>query len=274
MILKNSLTADSGSTKTEWRYVATDGRSYIYRTDGVNPYYQTREEIVRQIELQLLPHLSHYPTVIRFYGAGCSPEKAPIVQEALHTLFPSADISVGSDMLGAARLTCGNEPGIVCILGTGSNSCYYNGSSIVHNVSPLGYILGDEGSGAVLGKILVGDVLKKQLPADLCEAFLHRFDVTPAALIEHVYRRPFPNRYLAQFAVFYGEHPESDELNLLLHDAFSAFVRRNLLQYKDVTQLPIHFVGSIAYHYADVLRKVLAEYNLQAATIRKTLFQQ
>jgi len=181
---------------------------------------------------------------------------------------------VGSDMLGAARLTCGNEPGIVCILGTGSNSCYYNGSSIVHNVSPLGYILGDEGSGAVLGKILVGDVLKIQLPADLCEAFLHRFDVTPASLIEHVYRRPFPNRYLAQFAVFYGEHPESDELNLLLHDAFSAFVRRNLLQYKDVTQLPIHFVGSIAYHYADVLRKVLAEYNLQAATIRKTLFQQ
>ncbi len=274
MVLKNSLTADGGSTKTEWRYVTADGRSYVYRTDGVNPYYQTREEIVRQIEQQLLPHLSHFPTVIRFYGAGCSPEKAPVVQEALRTLFPSADISVGSDMLGAARLTCGNEPGIVCIMGTGSNSCYYNGSSIAQNVSPLGYILGDEGSGAVLGKILVGDVLKKQLPADLCDAFFKRFDVTPASLMEHVYRRSFPNRYLAQFAVFYGEHPEREELKVLLHDAFSAFVRRNLLQYEGVNRLPIHFVGSIAYYYAEVLREVLAEHNLQATSIRKTLFEQ
>jgi N-acetylglucosamine kinase-like BadF-type ATPase len=134
--------------------------------------------------------------------------------------------------------------------------------------------LGDEGSGAVLGKLLVGDVLKKQLPAELCEAFLKRFDLTPASLMEHVYRRPFPNRYLAQFAVFYGEHPDSPELNLLLHDAFSAFVRRNLLQYEGVNRLPIHFVGSIAYHYADVLRVVLEEHNLQAASIRKTLFEQ
>ena len=274
MLAKNILIADSGSTKTEWRYVTADGRSYLYRTDGVNPYYQTRDEIVRQIETQLLPYLSNFPDIVHFYGAGCSIDKAPIVQDALRTLFPAADIEVGSDLLGAARLTCGAEPGIVCILGTGSNSCHYNGASIQHNVSPLGYILGDEGSGAVLGKLLVGDVLKKQLSEELCTTFMKRFNVTPATLMEHVYKRPFPNRYLAQFAVFYAEHPEEQQLKDLLYTAFNAFVQRNLLQYEAVHKLPIHFVGSIAYHYADTLKEVLAQHNLKATTIRKTLFEQ
>ena len=271
---RSILTADSGSTKTEWHYVGADGQAHVYSTDGINPYYQTSAEIVRQVETQLLPYLSQFPTVIRFYGAGCSPEKAPIVKNALQTLFPSAQIEVGSDLLGAARITCGTQPGIVGILGTGSNSCYYDGTSIKQNISPLGYILGDEGSGAVLGKLLVGDVLKNQLPEELKKAFLQRFQVTPADIIEQVYRRPFPNRYLAKFSVFYAEHPESSELQALLKQSFDAFVRRNLLQYPEVTHLPLHFVGSIAFHYADVLKEVLAEHGLTATTIRKTLFAQ
>lgn len=269
---RNTLTADSGSTKTAWRYVASDGRSYVYQTDGINPYYQSREDIVRQVETQLLPRLSQFPTVIRFYGAGCSVDKAPVVQSALQTLFPSASVEVGSDLLGAARITCGSQPGIVCILGTGSNSCYYNGNAIQQNVSPLGYIIGDEGSGAVLGKMLVGDVLKNQLPEAISKAFFERFQVTASEIIEHVYKKPFPNRYLAQFAVFYAEHPECEELQNLLKMSFDAFVRRNLLQYDELRHLPLHFVGSVAYHYVETLKEVLANYELTPTTVQRTLF--
>ena len=176
------LLADSGSTKTDW--CVADGAAEICRiaTHGTNPFFQSADEIAQEVDGGLLPQLGNRPIEqIRFYGAGCAfPDKIAVIRDVLAARFTAADIEVGSDMLAAARALCGRNAGIACILGTGSNSCLYDGTEITANVSPLGFILGDEGSGAVLGRTLVGDCLKNQLPTGLREKFLSRFGLTPA----------------------------------------------------------------------------------------------
>ena len=204
-------------------------------------------------------------TAIHFYGAGCTPQQIPMMKRLLEEVFPSArTVEVAGDMLGAARALCGNHPGIVCILGTGSNSCYYDGERIVSNVSPLGYILGDEGSGAYLGKRLVGDCLKGQLPDRLCRRFLERFQLTPADIIEQVYRRPLANRFLASLSCFLGENRQEPEIHALLVECFSAFVRRNLLSYPAGE---LYCTGSIAYYYATELQEAAAAFGLRVERI-------
>lgn len=187
------LIADSGSTKTEW-CLADQGRPVrTVVTAGTNPYFQTREEIAGEIRGALLPALrGERIDAIYFYGAGCAfPEKNRIVEEAITPYIP-APIEVYSDLMAAARALCGSRPGIACILGTGSNSCLYDGTEITEHISPLGFILGDEGSGAVLGKLLVGDCLKRQLPAPLVQKFMDQYELTPALLLERVYKQSFP----------------------------------------------------------------------------------
>ena len=194
------LIADSGSTKTDWCI----GSSFTIQTKGINPFHQSEEVIQQILTNELLPQMPEEVLIdaIYFYGAGCTPEKSPIIQRTLSHCFPQCTIEVNSDLLGAARALCGKSPGIACILGTGSNSCFYDGQQITSNVSPLGYILGDEGSGAVLGKRLVGDCLKKQLPEHICHSFLDTFGLTPAQIIEKVYRQPQANRFLASLTPF------------------------------------------------------------------------
>ncbi|MGL5318340.1 MAG: ATPase, partial [Bacteroidales bacterium] len=167
------LIADSGSTKTSWALVDQGGMVFEYSTLGINPFFQTSEEIHEDINKNLYPKIKQITVdEIFFYGAGCAlPEKKEIVASVLREFYPNAVVYVESDLLGAARSLCKNTPGIACILGTGSNSCFYNGESIVKNVSPLGYILGDEGSGAVLGKLFVADCLKNQMPARIVDRF-------------------------------------------------------------------------------------------------------
>ena len=249
------LIADSGSTKTDW-CVAEDGK-VLRRTkaDGINPVFQTDEELcdaTRDVARQLE---DIRPEAIHFYGAGCIPTQTERVKCALKQAFTGAeDVEAGSDMLGAARGLCGHQAGIACILGTGSNSCFYDGENIVANVSPLGFILGDEGSGAVLGRLLVGALLKNQLTPGLKEAFLAQYALTPADIIERVYRRPLPNRFLASLSPFLAEHLEDAGVHQLVLDAFRDFLRRNVMQY-DWQAHDVHFCGSIAWHY----KKILAE---------------
>ena len=164
-------------------------------------------------------------------------------------------------MLGAARGLCGHEKGIVCILGTGSNSCFYDGEEIVSNVSPLGFILGDEGSGAVLGKLLVGDILKNQLPAQLKEEFLKQFDLTAPEIIDRVYRQPYPNRFLASLSPFLAQHLVEPGIRTIVLNSFIAFIRRNVMQY-DYTQYPVRFIGSVAYCYKEILQEAAKETGL------------
>ncbi|MBO7554218.1 MAG: ATPase [Bacteroidaceae bacterium] len=251
------LIADSGSTKTDWCLM--DGSTVMKRikTKGINPFFETEKEIEYELSNALVPKIPRGTKIeaIHFFGAGCTPEKSPILARALMMqVSDEARVEVCSDMVGAARALCGNEPGIVCILGTGSNSCEYDGKKIVKNVSPLGFILGDEGSGAVLGKILIGDLLKNQLGEELKEKFLTQFHLTTAEIIDRVYRQPFPNRFLASLQPFLEENLDNEAIFYLVMEAFSHFIARNVMQY-DYQHLPVHFTGSVAYAYRKVLEK-------------------
>ena len=275
------LIADSGSTKTDWCLRKDSEDLLNFTTQGINPFHQSLQAITDILNKEVLPSLAGSGKVppetgntspsaeevkeVFFYGAGCTAEKGEIVKESLQQTFPQATtLEVASDMLGAARALCGNRPGIVCILGTGSNSCYYNGRQITHNVSPLGYILGDEGSGAVLGKRLVGDCLKKQLPEELCNKFLAHYQLTLPEIIDRVYRQPMANRFLAEFSRFLYENRREESIHQLLIDCFSDFIRRNVLQYPDSE---LFFIGSIAYYFAEELKETAALHHLRIASI-------
>ena len=252
------LIADCGSTKIDWCLLNGSEKVAEIFTTGMNALMLTQEEMTERIKEELMPHIVSYKVdEIYYYGAGIiSDEIKGHVVNALKANIPTAvKVEVDSDLLAAARALCQHEPGIACIMGTGSNSCYYDGEKVVDNVSPLGYILGDEGSGAVLGKLLVGDVLKKQLPEHICEKFLKEYDTDRTKIINAVYRQPAANRYLAQFAPFLQFNMDEPAIHDLVVRAFTAFFVRNVASYKNYKELPCNFVGSIA-HYQ---RKALAE---------------
>lgn len=264
------LLADSGSTKTDWCLVDQKNSVTKVRTAGINPFFQSSEEIANELATHLVPHLptTHLDSVY-FYGAGCTKEKSPIVAEALKKQFEiTGACEVATDMLAAARGLCGHQPGIACIMGTGSNSCAYDGKDITKNVSPLGFILGDEGSGAVLGRTLVGDVLKNQLPKDIVEAFHTEYGLSNADIIDHVYRQKFPNRFLASFVPFLAKHIENKAIFDLVKENFRRFLIRNVKQYQGWEHLPIGFVGSIAYYFQQPLKEALEAEHM---TIGKTI---
>lgn len=251
------LIADCGSTKIDWRLLSAAEVVMSVQTPGMNAAMLDAAEITRRLRAEALPLFSEYAhgiEAVYFYGAGCLTDKiCRKVTDALGELAPNARAEACTDMLAAARALCGNDSGIACILGTGSNCCFYDGEQIVGNVSPLGYILGDEGSGAVLGKLLVGNVLKRQLPRHLCEMFISRYDIDAPAVIEHVYRRPGANRYLASFTPFLKENIGCPEINHMVTDAFRQFFIRNvatLTRRYDLEKMPVNFAGSIAYYFS------------------------
>lgn len=266
------LIADSGSTKTAWWLGDDDARSFdnghVLTTPGLNPFQMTEEEMVEQME-QVQSTKDNESVTIYFYGAGCTREKAPVLAAALHHVFgDDADVFVGSDMLGAARAVCGNAEGIVGILGTGSNSCLYDGHDLQANVSPLGYILGDEGSGAYIGKRLVGNCMKHQFSDELCELFLSEMQLTPADIIQRTYREPMPNRFLASLSPFCFRHHDREEMEAFLVDCFSEFFKRNVALYGR-SDLPVHFVGSIAWQYESELKTAAEQCGFRVGNILK-----
>ena len=227
------LIADSGSTKTDWCLVEHGEVLQQIFTKGTNPFYQSEEEISNEIATALLPQLQASELdAVYFYGAGCAvPDKIETVRRAiLRHLHVKEQVEVSTDMLAAARSLCGRHAGIACIMGTGSNSCYYDGGKIVQNVSPLGFILGDEGSGACLGKLLVGDILKNQMTPELKEKFLSQFNLTPADIIDRVYRKPFPNRFLASLSPFLAQNLNEPCVHNLVLNSFKSFLKRNVMQ--------------------------------------------
>ncbi len=266
------LLADSGSTKTDWCVVQDGNILQRIPTRGTNPFFQTEAEIEAEIVSALLPELSQTSfDAVFFYGAGCAfADKIGVVQRAISRhLAVKNEISVHSDMLAAARGLCGTKAGIACILGTGSNTCFYDGKEIAANVSPLGYILGDEGSGAYLGKRLVGDLLKNQMREGLKEIFLQEYDLQPSDIIERVYRRPFPNRFLASLSPFILKHIDEPCVRDMVTDSFRAFFTRNVMQY-DYRRYPVHFIGSVAYHYRAILCDVASELGIDIGTIAQS----
>lgn len=265
------LIADSGSTKTDWCLVNDGLQVKSVFTAGINPFFQTQEEISSLVLDMLLPQLENYTVdSVFFYGAGCVPDKCSMVEAAIAVALPDARIVVESDLLGAARGLLGSSGGIACILGTGSNSCLYDGSAIIQQVSPLGFILGDEGSGAVLGKKFVADCLKNQIPKKLQEKFLTTYSLTAADIINSVYRQPFPNRFLAQFTKFMYDHIGEPSVYNLVFDSFSEFFTRNVQQYVGYDTMEVSFVGSIAYYFKDVLEVVAQELGMTVGHIVQT----
>ena len=298
------LIVDSGSTKTEWCLI---GDEACYESDGsimspgINPVRDDRDTIAHVLggvcaRLPEAEEEMHFDTIlgvhadplpagpihlsdrvkalacqvaeVHFYGAGCLPATIPTMQGLLQAFFPAARVHVASDMLGAARALCGSQEGIACILGTGANSCLYDGRDIVANVPALGWILGDEGSGAVLGRTLVADVLKGQLPAPLCHAFLEQYQLTAEAVIQAVYRGPQPNRLLASFVPFLAQHRDEPAISALLTDAFRRFFRRNVLPYGR-PDLAVHLVGGVACEFRDEIRAAAQAEGLSVGRILK-----
>ena len=264
------LIADSGYTKTDWCVVENGVLVQQIFTKGTNPFFQSEEEISNEIATALLPELKTDEfDAVYFYGAGCGfPDKIEIVHRAISKqLKVKGNVEVATDMLAAARGLCGREAGIACIMGTGSNSCYYDGENIVANVSPLGFILGDEGSGACLGKLMVGDLLKNQMTPELKEKFLKQFNLTPADIIDRVYRKPFPNRFLASLSPFLSQNINEPCVHDLVLNSFKAFFKRNIMQYENYQNLKVNLIGSVAFYYKEVLAEAAEAMGIQLGTI-------
>ena len=267
------LIADCGSTKIDWCILKGDKLVKEFFTTGVNALLMPEDKIRATFETELKPQVEGSEIFeVYYYGAGClSEEICSNVSRSIASVIPSATtISVNSDLLAAARALCGRNPGIACILGTGSNSCYYDGEKICDNVSPLGYILGDEGSGAVLGKLLVGDVLKKQLPAELCEKFLKQFNLDRMKIIENVYKKPAPNRFLASLSPFLIQNIEEPAIHRLVLNAFKSFFVRNIENYANFKEVPVSFVGSVGFYYREVLDEAAKALDITIGTVIKS----
>ena len=267
------LVADGGSTKTDWCLMVPGQPHRQYRTRGINPVLLEQPAIEGILRDELLPQLC--PSLpspngtgmrIAYYGAGCLPAVCGKMEQALAATFHGAKVEVHSDLLGAARALCGTEEGIACILGTGSNSCRYNGREIVQHVPSLGYILGDEGSGTALGKRLVGDWLKGLLDEELARALVANYNLDEAAIIRKVYREPESNRFLASFTPFLQTHRTHPDTHRILTDCFKAFFGRNVMAYHPAG-LPVHFVGSIAHIFREELEEAASAYGLRIGNV-------
>ena len=270
MIKHKTLIADSGASKTDWSLLQNEEVVLSFITNGISPVYQTQKEISEEIKKYVYPQLQKKtPDAIFFYGSGCIPEKIECVKSAIKYSFPTSKIKVYSDLVAAAHALCGKEAGIACILGTGSNSCEWNGKRIVKQVSPLGFILGDEGSGAYMGKLLVGNMLKNQLPKEIIEKFMKQYDLTPALIIENVYREPFPSRFLASISPFLLQNIENDAVLSIVKKSFTDFFQRNVMQY-NYKKHKVNFVGSIAHHYATILKAIALENGITIGKIEQS----
>ena len=252
------LIADSGSTKTDWRLMDENTEISHVKTKGFNPYYQPLDEMVKEIELELVPSVdTNRVSTIHFYGAGCStPERQRKISDALSPYFKSTKILIQSDLIGAARALSGNQGGIVCILGTGSGSCQYDGRKITKNIPSLGFVLGDEGSGAWLGKKMVTDYLRGHMPKKCIETINQKLQIDKEAILEQVNHKAMPSRYLASFAKFISENIDQTYFYQLMFDSFTAFAKNYIIRYPNYSEFYCHFVGSVAFHNQEILKHV------------------
>lgn len=269
------LIADSGATKCEWCVLENGKKKKTIYTQGISPYFLSGPQIITLLEKELLPKLKKITVQeIYFYGTGLgNPNNIKIVKSVFKKLFPKAKTEVQNDLLAAARALCGKSKGIACILGTGANSCFYNGRKMVKNSPGLGYILGDEGSGAYLGKKVVQYYLYNTYDEELKARFEKRFMVTPMEILENVYKKPLANRYLASYAIFLAENRGHYMIENIIEDGLNDFFFTHLYKYRESWTHPIHFVGSIAFGFKDVLKELCDTYELELGRVLKAPMQ-
>ena len=263
------LVADSGSTKCDWVFTDGSEKRSTYHTMGFNPFFHPTDliesEIRKNTELSALaPQVQH----VFFYGAGAShPSRNAVIEEALKRVFTHAEITVDHDLTGAVYATCGDEPGIACIMGTGSNSCYFDGQDIYEEVPALGYVLGDEAGGTFYGKELLRMFLYHELPEKIHQGLIDRYQLTKESIFEAVYNKPNPNVYLASFMRFLSDNRDSKWVRDFIYNGFSKFINIHIWKYENNKDVPVHFVGSVAFHFQDLLREACKIHRLNIGVI-------
>lgn len=265
-----TLIADSGATKAEW-CLLHNGKKKILFTQGISPYFLNTDQIAELITKELAVKIKKYTIEhIFYYGTGCSNiENAKSIKKAIARVFPKAQVNVNTDLMAAARAVCGHEKGIACILGTGSNSCYYNGKNVMKNSPGIGYVLGDEGSGAYLGKKVIQYYLYNTFDEDLRARFDAKFVTTPSEILDNVYKKPLPNRYMASFTLFLAENRGHYMIENIIEDGLNDFFFQHLCKYNEVWKYPVNFVGSVAAGFKDVIEQLCHSYEFELGTVLK-----
>jgi glucosamine kinase len=262
------LIADSGSTKTDWVLI-DETKQQRYKTIGYNPYFINSESIYNSLSEKLVPELD--PLIIKsvyFYGAGCSSaDNVEIVNKALTRCFINSKVSVGHDMLAAARALLRTEPGFAAIIGTGSNTCIYNGKEITRNIDSLGYLLGDEGSGSYIGKKLVRDFMRGYLPKELDVKFREKYQLSHADIFNNLYNKPLPNRFLAGFCMFADENQDHAYVRQVVKESFNDFFKNLVTHYENYKNYSFNCVGSVAYVFRDILNETAVEHGMKPGKI-------
>jgi N-acetylglucosamine kinase-like BadF-type ATPase len=265
-----TLIADSGATKAEWCLI-NNGRKKTFFTQGISPYFLNTEQITDLLQAELPSSVKKLDIdQVFYYGTGCAnPENAKSVKKALSKLFRGSKIEVQTDLMAAARAVFGREKGVACIMGTGSNSCYYNGKKIVKNSPGLGYVLGDEASGAYLGKKVIQYYLYETFDDDLRARFDARFVTNKVEILDNVYKKPLPSRYLASFAIFLAENRGHYMIENIIEDGLNDFFFQHLCKYREVWTLPVSFVGSVAFGFKDVIQDLCNSYEFDLGKVLK-----
>lgn len=268
--MKTIILADSGSTKIDWRIISDQEVKTIFTT-GFNPYYQADDDFKKIVKEDLLPHVTGQVHSIYFYGTGVSSERnVQTITNVFKENFKSVQVvELAWDLLGTARALCGTSAGIACILGTGSNSCEFDGKNIVGNIANLGWILADEASGCAIGKRFIFDYYRKKMPADLAKKVKDTYNLQLDDTLEKVYSGQKPGTFVAGFCKFVGENIKEEYCTNLVKDCFRQFFTEVISRYPSYQKSPIHFTGSIAYHFTDLLKEVAAEYKTTVGKILK-----
>ncbi len=269
------LLAESGSTKTDWCLISQTGETLHFKTSGINPYLQSAEQITSLLHQELSwNEEKHQPDLIAFYGAGASrTEQQQMLTTVLHDFFGVKNIEINCDMMAAARAMCGNRKGLVCILGTGSNSCYYDGENIRERQTSLGYIAGDEGSGNYLGKRVLQYYAYHTFDAELQQAFEILYGSDIGNILTRLYREPFPNRYLADFVKLLKEHRGHYMVENIIEDCLNDFFHAHLMKYRQSWNTPLFFTGSVAFEFKDVIEELCRQYELELGAIVQSPIQ-
>lgn len=265
------LIADSGGSKIDWRILSEDGKIDQAKGPGFNPYYQPPSDLQKSIEENLLMRLSGHVNQVFYYGTGVSsPENVAIVSGILTNYFEGASVEINLDLLGAARSLCGEEEGIACILGTGSNSCSYDGREITKNIASLGWILGDEGSGAYMGKQIVHDYIRKEMPEKLAEQFKARFPLNREEILSKIYQQSRPAAFLGGFTRFIFQHINEPYCYQMVYNGFKSFFEKNVIPYDNYRNLKVHFTGGVAFYFSNILRQVATDMGISVKNISET----
>lgn len=264
------LIADGGSTKTSWCLIDENGKKILFNTEGYNPYFSDSEYIITSLRKNMPSDLPIAKIKeVYYYGAGVhSDEKANIVKKAMETIFTAAEVKIGHDLLAAARALLGNQRGFAAILGTGTNTCIYDGEYIEFNIDSLAYILGDEGSGCYIGKKLLSDYVRGYMPKNVRDNFWETFKLSPEDILNAVYTQPLPNRFCASFSKFVYDITVNIEYSRnLVRTSFEDFFKNLVSHYPNYQDYEFNCIGSVAYNFRNVLEEVAVEYGMKVGKI-------